>query len=578
MPWKKVLLRFVVAVLLTSCCDGQTDEEEERPHHLSHLESVLKLQPPAPARPGSLTFRHDQQGDSSSTKVSQLAAKVKRLNPSVRCGDNHMTLTVNRIKAPHFLVDTGAEPHTPLSQMPAACGFSVKRSRRDVQYATSYQGCHVSREDDAYVLPLLFQGAPMTMSCPNMFTLPAVVCLPSKMVVKLGGVGAKDLKIKVSGTWQPLPSACSSCGLTFKEVSGELALIAPYSLDLCVSLKDGEHSLSLQWRDYEVLAVCPAVPDTNPTAETTTPPSDSSQVLQHPQNPYLPMFSQMLQPWPPGPVPRAPSPQFVFVASNSPENQKVPEAESPALSFMPPLPRFFVLPRLEPPAQTYRIENTQVKQDQFPQMPLPLQYQVPLFSEFPMAPGIVQQETPSPPSATSTETLRTTSEPTTANKEKLQLSLQSQFPVLPQNPIPSVLKHPFHSEDKTQVDYPETGIEQLKPKHHNQVFQFPVLYSPLNYLSKEPNLLTVTAATSTSAGPTGSTPPGNSFYQPHPYMPVYLLPEQPSMPGFLHPPNKPSTNPAPSDQHEHQPVYHVMQPFYPFLPEQRQTAPAGSLK
>lgn len=41
--------------------------------------------------------------------VSQygLAAKLKCLNPSVQCGDDQMTPTVNRIKAPHFLVDRG---------------------------------------------------------------------------------------------------------------------------------------------------------------------------------------------------------------------------------------------------------------------------------------------------------------------------------------------------------------------------------------------------------------------------------------------------------------------------------------
>lgn len=114
-----------------------------------------------------------------SVSQERLAAKLKRLNPSVQCGDNQMTLTVNRIKAPHFLVDSGefyilkcwsiggknhvfslfwcqtGKPPTPLAQMPASCGFSVKRSRRHVQYAASYQGCHVSEEVRAPLQNLL---------------------------------------------------------------------------------------------------------------------------------------------------------------------------------------------------------------------------------------------------------------------------------------------------------------------------------------------------------------------------------------------------------------------------------------
>lgn len=328
--------------------------------------------------------------------------------------------------------------------------------------------------------------------------------------------------------------------------------------------QDEEFSLSLQWGDYELLAVCPAVPDISPTTEAMPPSSDGGQVLQHPQ---------MLQPTP---GPGAPLP-FVFFATNSPQNQKVSEVQGPALSFMPQLSQFFVFSRPESPAQTSGIENGPVKQVRFPQS---LQYQVPIFSEFPMVPGIVQQATPSPPPATSTETLPT-SEPAAVNEEKFQLPLQSQFPVLTRHPFPSFFKLPIFSEDRSQVvDFPETDIHQLQPQpHHPQVFQFPMMYSPLNYPAKGQNLFTFTAApatTSTSAAPTKTQEAENAFYPPPPYVPVLLLPEQGSVPIFLHPLNKPSTNSAPSDQHEHHPVYHALQPFYPFLPDQRQTEPTGS--
>uniref|UniRef100_A0A3B3XJA3 ZP domain-containing protein n=1 Tax=Poecilia mexicana TaxID=48701 RepID=A0A3B3XJA3_9TELE len=94
------------------------------------------------------------------------SAKLKRLAPSVHCGSNQMTLSVKRRGTHHFLIDNGEEPLTPLSQMPSTCGFFVKRSRRDVQYAASYQGCHVNKQGDEYSLPLRLWGEPMTMSCP----------------------------------------------------------------------------------------------------------------------------------------------------------------------------------------------------------------------------------------------------------------------------------------------------------------------------------------------------------------------------------------------------------------------------
>lgn len=278
----------------------------------------------------------------------------------------------------------------------------------------------------------------------------------------------------------------------------------------------------------------------------------------------------MLQP---SPAPGAPLP-FFFVASNPPENQKVSEVQSPALPFLPQLPQFFVFPRPESPAQTSGIENGPVKQVQILQMPQPLQYQVPIFSEFPVVPGIVQV-TPSPLPATSTETLPT-SEPAAVNEEKFQLPLQLQFPVLPQHPFPSFFKLPMFSEDKTQVvGSVETDIHQLQPQpHHPQVFQFPMVYSPPNYPSKGQNTFTFTAApatTSTSATLTKTPQPENTFYPPPPYMPLILLPEQAPVPVFLHPPNKPSTNSAPSDQHGHHPVYHSLQPFYPSWPEANRT-------
>eukprot|EP00064_Thunnus_orientalis_P019719 superscaffoldBa00005058_g19847 len=167
---------------------------------------------------------------------SLMDAKLKRMDPSVLCGDNLMTLKVKQTRAPRFLVDSGEGP-IPLSQMPSSCGYFVKRSRRDVLFAAPYQGCHVTQQGGNYVLPLRLSGAPMTMSCPTVSPLPSISCFPTGMVLKIVGVTASELKVKVSGTWKSLSSICSSCGFAVEELSGGLTLTAPYPGGSCIEIK-----------------------------------------------------------------------------------------------------------------------------------------------------------------------------------------------------------------------------------------------------------------------------------------------------------------------------------------------------
>ncbi len=41
---------------------------------------------------------------------------------------------------------TGEESPVPLSELPASCGFSLKRVRRDVSLVAPYNGCHVRQQ------------------------------------------------------------------------------------------------------------------------------------------------------------------------------------------------------------------------------------------------------------------------------------------------------------------------------------------------------------------------------------------------------------------------------------------------
>uniref|UniRef100_A0A3B5ADT2 Zona pellucida sperm-binding protein 1/4 Ig-like domain-containing protein n=1 Tax=Stegastes partitus TaxID=144197 RepID=A0A3B5ADT2_9TELE len=407
MPWKNQLLYFALTATLASFrpCDGQAEAVVKWPALQARLglSSVVSgAKHGSPTRHGSLAFRLDQQSFLNSTQGN----------------DNLMTLKVRRVRDAHFLVDSGERPLTPLSRMPPKCGFSVKRTRRDVQFAASYQGCHVTQQDGDYVLPLRLWGAPMTMSCPAVLPSPSVFCFASGMVVKISGVTADELKVKVSSAWKSLSLACSSCGLDVKEFSGGLTLTVPYNRGLCVQFKDEEYLLSLLWLDVEILVTCPFLPDINPAVETVAPLSDSDQVLQHPQYHQLPMFPQYFQPMPtntPDPsedtVAPLPHPQFYSgaPADYTNENQDVPAAENREFPFMPQFHQYPFLPDPEPPTQSSAGENTADPLAQYPQMQQSPHYQYSDFPQFPMEPEIFHPTTPAPPLATSTESQLLTS-------------------------------------------------------------------------------------------------------------------------------------------------------------------------
>nr|XP_046188091.1 uncharacterized protein LOC124016553 [Oncorhynchus gorbuscha] len=187
---------------------------------------------------GSLAFEAgNRAGQPASQEWHKLDAKLQHMGPSVQCSNETMTLRVKGGRAPHFLVDGGdGSPVLPLSRMPTHCGFSVKRSRRDVFFVAPYQGCHVTQEGGNYVLPLRLWGAPMTMSCPVAPPPPpSVSCYLSGMVVKLS-MAANALQVKVSGVWEPLLAITQQCGLTIEPFFGGVVITAPYT-GPCVALE-----------------------------------------------------------------------------------------------------------------------------------------------------------------------------------------------------------------------------------------------------------------------------------------------------------------------------------------------------
>ncbi|KAF4107577.1 hypothetical protein G5714_011941 [Onychostoma macrolepis] len=186
-------------------------------------------------------------------------AKLQRLSPSVQCSNDSMTLRIPGPRTPHFLVDRGEALPVPLSEMPASCGFSLKRVRRDVSLVAPYKGCHVRQQGGSYILTLIIMGDPVQMSCPVSPRLPAVSCSSSGMTVTLW-VQADDIKVKVDGSWQPLLPMLSQCSFTLEATAGSLVVTAPFT-GSCWEVTDTGRQIPLIYGDQEVTLFCPLTRD-----------------------------------------------------------------------------------------------------------------------------------------------------------------------------------------------------------------------------------------------------------------------------------------------------------------------------
>ncbi|XP_047427011.1 uncharacterized protein LOC124997390 [Mugil cephalus] len=211
--------------------------------------------------------------------VSTLEESWRKLQPVVACGDEGMSLTVRRRRAVQLLLDRENESSVPLSQLPPQCGYSVQASWRDLSLMAQYDACHITQEDDSYVLPLLWMGTPVMVSCPvSRITSQAVgpsslCCSDYGIAVKINGLSDTDeLRINVRDEWIPLSSLVRDCGYTVDEQDTDVVIQTPY--DTCgIRVKDGKYTVPLQIGEEIFTLTCPVSHPGEPA--TPQPPVDS---------------------------------------------------------------------------------------------------------------------------------------------------------------------------------------------------------------------------------------------------------------------------------------------------------------
>ncbi|XP_071330527.1 uncharacterized protein [Trachinotus anak] len=195
----------------------------------------------------------------------------QRLQPVVECGHDAMTLIVRRRRAVQLLLDRANESSVALSQLPPQCGYSVQTTWRDLSLMAHYDACHVTQEDGSYVLPLLWRGAPVKMSCPvsqiqpHATGLSSLCCSPYGMTVKVQRRSAtEELRINVRGEWTPLVLLAERCGYILDTQGAEIVITAPY-LTCGVTVKAGKYTLYLQIGEKTFTLSCPGSPPEEPS-------------------------------------------------------------------------------------------------------------------------------------------------------------------------------------------------------------------------------------------------------------------------------------------------------------------------
>ncbi|XP_035766694.1 uncharacterized protein LOC102784461 [Neolamprologus brichardi] len=196
-------------------------------------------------------------------RVSSTVESWQRLLPVVECEEDGMTLTVRRRRAAQLLLDRANESSVPLSQLPPQCGYTLETTWRDLRLMAPYYACHVIQKDGSYVLPLLWRGTPVKMSCPvsqispHTVGLSSLCCSSHGMTVKVHeSTPLEKQRVNVRGDWTPLALLAEQCGYTLTKQDADTLIAAPF-ITCGITEKDGEYILPLQIGKEIFTLACP---------------------------------------------------------------------------------------------------------------------------------------------------------------------------------------------------------------------------------------------------------------------------------------------------------------------------------
>ncbi|XP_014890357.1 vegetative cell wall protein gp1-like [Poecilia latipinna] len=93
--------------------------------------------------------------------------KWNPLATSLHCFGDHMKFRSLGPGAPQLAVEQAHEPPMPLSMVPPKCGYRMHGDPMAFVLMAPYDGCNMIQQGGNYMLPLLWQGHPLSLLCPK---------------------------------------------------------------------------------------------------------------------------------------------------------------------------------------------------------------------------------------------------------------------------------------------------------------------------------------------------------------------------------------------------------------------------
>ncbi|KAM8880034.1 uncharacterized protein AB9W97_015071 [Spinachia spinachia] len=314
----------------------------------------IRAEPGSPASDSEVGYQPDITGvhgvqgkvlgpsfDSHSQVAEWLA-----MSPGVQCDDGVMTFTASGKEFKHLFVDREEDSPISLFQLPQNCRYSVRASWSDLEMMVPYDACYIRQENGSYMLPMLWWGIPLKLSCPVQTSTPpppvansalSVLCSSYGIAVQINGeeLDVEILGVIVKDHWGPFVS--EDCAYRFPSHLGKRYFFIPFGAQ-CISKGPRLHLTS---GHQEYILSCPVnpqlpyVPFPPPTLKETVKVPDISFY------PYSGLQNPQVNPTGPQPaVERATSSLDITPVKESPhtlpEYAPAPGTPAPSTPLMPP--------------------------------------------------------------------------------------------------------------------------------------------------------------------------------------------------------------------------------------------------
>ncbi|KAI5089979.1 zona pellucida sperm-binding protein 4-like isoform X2 [Silurus meridionalis] len=238
---------------------------------------------------------------------SHITPEWLQMRPLVQCSSAAIIFTAKGLNYVHLLVNREGASPVSILHLPSNCGYNVKATWRELVLVVPYNGCYVLQQNGSYVLPLLWWGMSLNISCPmppaSAPAMPSGFC--SYLGITLGTEGSwRDIekyRIKVNEEWVPLIS--NTCACRMDSAPEDLILFIPFTVK-CV--KDGGTTLKLLLDGKMYTVSCqphhyiPHYPQYNPSAPFPHPlhPLKTQYIPLNPSvtKPHLPEMNTNVQP------------------------------------------------------------------------------------------------------------------------------------------------------------------------------------------------------------------------------------------------------------------------------------------